>query len=135
MKDHIEFIVARYPRLFHGAEPLAGGTVASGWLEIIDELCGDIDRMLTDEQAQLFEVRQIKEKFGTLRFSCGLSDAQDGLHDAAIQRVRARVAEASVRSTTTCYSCGGAGSLRHQAWMLVLCDACQERSQHGHLWN
>ena len=48
----LQHIVNRYPRLFHGLTPRSSSFVEPGWSTLVDELCFQIDRMLTDEQAE-----------------------------------------------------------------------------------
>jgi hypothetical protein len=40
-----------------------------GWFDLIDALCSQIDRAIELGAAPV-RVRQVKEKFGTLRFYC-----------------------------------------------------------------
>ena len=62
-----------------------------------------------------YEVNQIKEKFGTLRFYCE-GDILDG--DAIVD-------EAEAESARTCELCGSVGHLRTRAgWLKTLCDTC-----------
>lgn len=82
-----------------------------GWWPIIAQLDRDIAAV-----APNYEVHQIKEKFGGLRFYYGVGDAGfdpriDELVDAA-ERVAAR----------TCEFCGAPGRARGKGWIKTVCD-------------
>ena len=73
----------------------------------------EIEQACTETGSALPTVRQIKEKFGTLRFY--VRGAGDDVH-AIIER-------AVERSAVTCEACGAAGNLRRRpGWMRTLCD-------------
>ena len=65
-----------------------------------------------------YQILQIKEKFGTLRFYLG-----NGYH----QLGKAAVAEAEAESARTCELCGGPGYLRtRNSWLRTVCDDCAQ---------
>ncbi len=72
-QDHLTALVERYPRLFHGEPPRAHSEVPTEWAALIDKLCAEIDRLVVKESVW-FQVNQIKEKFGTLRFYFSVGD-------------------------------------------------------------
>lgn len=63
-------------------------------------------------QDSLPQIRQVKEKFGTLRFYVSPSD----------DITSALVGMAEDLSTITCEVCGNRGTLRHGRWLRVLCN-------------
>jgi hypothetical protein len=63
-----------------------------------------------------FAVQQVKEKFGTLRFYCGGTDA--------IQRY---IHLAERLSSVTCEDCGKPGTANDSGWIRIHCDACRNR--------
>lgn len=81
-----------------------------GWDSIIIKLDEELAKIDPN-----YEVHQVKEKFGGLRYYCSL-DA----HPEASQRIREAEKEASV----TCEDCGALGTLRTGGWMRTLCDKC-----------
>jgi hypothetical protein len=95
-----------------------------GWYPIVCEL----DSVLAQLDPE-YEVRQVKEKFGTLRvYAHGRPELREAF--------RAAIREAEDRSAVTCELCGEPGSL-HQAgpsparWVKMLCQACAERGHRG----
>ena len=79
--DHLEALIQRYPRLFHGEPPPALSEVPPEWADLIDKLCADIDQLVLKESVW-FQVNQIKEKFGTLRFHFSAGDPETRKLDA-----------------------------------------------------
>jgi hypothetical protein len=84
----------------------------SGWQFLIGNLLQRIAATLTDEEKHEFQVSQIKQKFGTLRFY-----AYGGS-----ERIDALVESAECASEITCDVCGGRGRLRNSGWISVRCD-------------
>jgi hypothetical protein len=83
-----------------------------GWRFILGDLLQRISATLTDEEKVGFQVGQVKEKYGSLRFyAYGGSDRIDALVDAAERA-----------SEITCEICGGMGRLRREGWLTVRCD-------------
>ncbi len=82
--------------------------VDNGWLIIVKELIEELIRMEWDR-----EIKQVKEKFGGLRFYINKGSIQ--LHD--------RIQLAEKLSTTTCEICGEVGSNQiKNNWVVTLCD-------------
>lgn len=84
--------------------------IAPGWHAIALEL----DRKLAERDPD-YEVHQVKEKFGGLRYYCSL----DG-HVEAEPLIR----EAERKAAVTCEQCGQRGQLRGGSWISTLCDNC-----------
>jgi len=81
-----------------------------GWYPILARIEERLSELDPD-----YEVNQIKEKFGTLRFYWE-GDIPDG--DAIVD-------EAEAESARTCELCGSVGHLRTRAgWLKTLCDTC-----------
>jgi hypothetical protein len=124
--DMLDLLVERYPRLFKGAHPLAMSHVPPGWFQVLDTLCAAFDARLNDHQAATFQVRQIKEKFGGLRFYFALSPwVEDRVVSPHEQRLRDRlddlVRTAEELALATCVRCGDPGTLRSAPGQEVLC--------------
>ncbi len=134
--DFLDLLIERYPRLFKGARPLAMSHVPPGWLRILDTLCAAFDARLDDHQAATFQVRQIKEKFGGLRFYFALSPWVEGrVVSPQEQRLRDGlddlVRTAEDLALATCVRCGSPGTLRFTPSQEVLCEWHASGAGHG----
>jgi hypothetical protein len=88
-QDWKQDIVGRTPEGGPGLE------IPYGWDSLIEELHGKIKLLFPD-----YEVHQIKEKFGTLRYYCSVS---------ADPVVRVLIDGAEKSSAVTCQECGAPG--------------------------
>jgi hypothetical protein len=121
-KELEQRLVERWPRWFniggdirHTAMP-RGFTHDDGWFDILWRLCEDLEPLVAElEQASgsQFEVLQVKEKFGGLRFyvNCRRNEA-----------IRQRIRIAADESFHTCEVCGQPGTLREDGRIKTLCD-------------
>ncbi|MBA2962128.1 MULTISPECIES: hypothetical protein [Ramlibacter] len=135
-----------YPRLFAKGARL-DVWFPPGWAGILRTLCAGIDRLLDDRLAAEFQVLQVKEKFGTLRFYYQFAhDAKltidiqgtDGTQRIHMEpsypplfpaaAVDALVGEAERLSAVTCSRCGSPGLLRKGGWLRVTCARCERAS-------
>ena len=122
----LDHLVTRYPRLFRDG-PLSNSHLPEGWVAIVDRLCGQIDALLDDAAVKHFRVRQIKEKFGALRFYWALGGQMTTAVDIIGQgrfeigpkkpsetfnKIRALVGEAETASATACERCGAPSRMR-----------------------
>ena len=110
----------KYPQLFpvdvDGKTSIAlfGIECGAGWYKLLDELCADIVRLASDAGIPVPTVRQIKEKFGTLRFYIDVET--DAMYE--------RICEAELESSKTCERCGKPGELTVTGgWYRTLCPA------------
>lgn len=92
----------------------------AGWYPLIVKLDQDLA-----EIDPTYEINQVKEKFGTLRYYIELSDEARANPDAQ-QRADELIAEAERTSSTICEQCGQPGSLKQTVgyWYRTLCDSC-----------
>ena len=146
----IDALIARYPRIFKGAQPLAWSDLPQGWTGLVDRLFADIDRWLDDEAARAFEVRQIKEKFGGLRVYWGFAEQEtteiDVFHARSLEhlvlqpaeptalftRIRVRVQEAAEEAARTCQRCGnGSATANNSGYVATLCGPCRTQQDLG----
>lgn len=105
----------RWPAWFNRTNPQRsrmcdGFRVGDGWFNILWELCEAIEPLAGPE----FEVFQVKEKFGGLRFYV------EGYNTEIVRLIG--VAES--KADETCEYCGAYGELRGEGWMKTLCDQC-----------
>ena len=137
-----------------------GFECSGGWYQLLRECCEAIVARYAEDGIGLdnidFEPAQIKEKFGTLRFYYGYTDAPCGIaafdnlatgesirfepksegevDDAKAKRrqdIRAIVRSAEQKSKSTCEVCGADGELRIDSdvgihWVQTLCNDCHE---------
>lgn len=103
-----------------------------GWYPLIVALHEQIKALLPD-----YEINQVKEKFGGLRFYWEADDGtiyEDGAIDPDLERrielVEELVRAAERRAAKTCERCGAAGRLHctraPSPWYQTLCAACAE---------
>ena len=134
-KELEQRLVERWPTWFntrgdirHTAMP-RGFTNDDGWFDILWRLCEDLEPLVAELEAAggpKFEVLQVKEKFGGLRFyvNCRRNEA-----------IRRRIGIAIQESFHTCEVCGQPGTLREARWIKTLCDEHdangQEVDDHG----
>jgi len=93
-----------------------------GWFNILWRLCVDLEPLVAElekETGERFEVVQVKQKFGTLRFY--VSHHTDAIDD--------RIAETQLESSRTCEICGQPGRTRRGGWIQTLCDEHAEHEQ------
>lgn len=76
-------------------------------------------RKIPDRLPQRVVVRQIKEKFGGLRF----------YYDGGDDQVHGMVRMAEAWASTVCEQCGNPGKLRGGGWVQTLCDVHEEERQ------
>lgn len=119
-------LMAAHPLLFRGQAPICWSEVPQGWWAIVNEVCIGIESVLAPEDLARFQVLQIKQKLGGLRFYWRLQpDERAGLDEAAVSGERgfsapvelgnAAAVDAICRlvsvaydaSLSTCEICGG----------------------------
>jgi hypothetical protein len=96
--------------------------IGEGWRLVLWDLCVELEPQVEALNRELaahalpsrFEVLQVKEKFGGLRF---YTNHTSGAIDNCIHK-------AQERALKTCMDCGQAARLRTSGWWHVACDAC-----------
>ncbi|MDI4635941.1 hypothetical protein J7U46_23005 [Pelomonas sp. V22] len=139
----LQRLIDAHPLLFRGQAPAISSYVSAGWYSLLDKLCTDIEAVLGPQGCVDLEVRQIKEKLGSLRFYYRQGASTD-LHfdlvsptgrqhlvgrgskatddDLVVKRVRELVNAACATSETVCEECGAAAELRNTGgWYTTLC--------------
>lgn len=100
-----------------------------GWYTLIYELCNEITKAfeLEDKPANII-VKQVKEKFGKLRFYYAFGDdllSSDDERDILLRsEIKKTVKAFEERSANTCEICGESGYLRKDTIIKSLCDNC-----------
>ena len=123
-----EEIIAKYPKIFEDYQGNPGKVnwygVPTGWLPIIDKLCGCIQsyidyhtRYTKDGVIKPTQIKctQMKEKFGGLRF---YADNTDDIIEGMIDM-------AEYMCESTCQDCGSEEDLGiTSGWISILCRNC-----------
>jgi hypothetical protein len=108
----------QFPLMY--GEPYGGFAVGPGWWPIIEELSTGIQTHIdwwnknreTRPVVEQVKVRQIKEKFGGLRF----------YYDGGDEYVQGMVRMAEAWADHACEECGKPGKSRSGGWIRTLCD-------------
>ena len=117
-----EDLIARHRDwLEDGGEPrsfqMFGFEVGPGWFRLVSKLFDDLATVVRPTGERL-QIRQIKEKFGTLRFYW-----QGTFDDQTSERICEAVELAEFRSEVTCETCGRRGRLMNtRGWMATSCE-------------
>jgi hypothetical protein len=125
-KELEEKLAQRWPSWFSlSGDPMSSAMArgfehGDGWFDIVWRLCLDLEPLvvaLERETGERFQVLQVKQKLGTLRFYVSEhTDAIDG-----------RIEEGQVESAHTCEICGQPGRQREvHGWIMAACD------EHAH---
>jgi len=93
--------------------------VGEGWWPIVDEMHKDLTRLLGE-----YELQQIKEKFGGLRYYMQVGS---GCNPALMGQVRDIITAGEDKSTETCETCGQEGTNQSiGGWYKTLCPGHAE---------
>ena len=137
--ENMARLIAAHPLLFRGEAPAVPSFLPTGWYALVDKLCSDIETELGLLGCGQFEVRQVKEKFGTLSFYYRFQQESDlhvevvsaaGVEQyvrrttvAGADQLRVLIEQAEAVSASTCQRCGEAGSMRNLGgWRVTLCE-------------
>src|SRR3546814_1383225 len=95
-RARLDALPAQYPRLFPRGPLHWGFEVGDGWSDIIVALCARINALLEESPGASLCVKQVKEKFGGLRFYYDLRGANEPLIialDEAVDRSEEHTSE------------------------------------------
>lgn len=123
-----EYLAYKYKHLFNcdPREPFAmfGFECGEGWYTNLAQLLDHIDRYLTHKYKAVpegFQIVQIKEKFGGLRFY--VNGADDVIHE--LIRFTENLCD------RTCEFCGSNQNImRSKGWIITACKNCTETNEH-----
>lgn len=122
IRKKVEFY-DKYPLCFPSGEPCCGFSIGYGWWPRIKKLCEDITEVLNRSNCQGFQVEQVKEKFGGLRFY--IPDSIDN------KEIKNLITEAESDCSKICETCGnegGANNTPEGKWIKTLCAECAKSS-------
>jgi hypothetical protein len=119
-------LVSAFPTLYSGRTPGRTGFAFEcddGWYRLIYDLSQAVYEQAIEDGFNSAEegfptVRQVKEKFGTLRFYLSFYTS-DTVHQL--------ITAAEEKSYDICERCGLAGELRSSNWIHVSCHSCEEK--------
>ena len=95
-----------------------GLDVGPGWFRLLWRLCEGLEK--TEKDNKYFQVEQVKEKFGTLRFYT----------TGATKKGEALITQAEKDSAKTCEVCGKPGILRNRhGWLYVSCEEHERKGE------
>ncbi|WP_069268954.1 hypothetical protein [Paraburkholderia nodosa] len=106
----VDLAVADMPDAMPSVFSLWGFECGDGWFDLIDVLCARL-QLATRHGAPQVVVRQVKEKFGTLRFNASGAD----------ERQRGMIELAEMMSGRLCETCGNPGQTIETGWMRTRC--------------
>lgn len=115
MSDLYEKLKIAYPDMYS----YCGFSVGEGWNSIIEDLSEKLSKLGG------FEVVQVKEKFGTLRF---YTHNDGNGNEQNVIEGRRLIREAEIKSSKTCESCGEPGTMQNDlSWVKTLCKTHYEQ--------
>lgn len=124
-RARLDALPITHPKVFATGPLPWGFEHGDGWLELIAALCARINEILESEPGASMDVRQVKEKFGTLRFYYSLHGASDEVAESISHAVDL----AEEASGHICERCGCAAKLQtNTGWWSTLCPSCRANS-------
>lgn len=127
--ENLKSVVNKYPRVFADIHTDVMSEIPTGWTALVEELCSRLDSNFNEHdpnQTTVFDVMQIKEKFGSLRFYHHIETTNDSLY----WRIKSLIHECEVKSQFTCQYTGKPGELcMKDKWLMVLCE--EKRLEFG----
>jgi len=115
-------LVIRFPQFFPNIKDLKqslmafGCEINAGWRPIVWKLTEDIEKQLEKTPVAEFEIVQVKEKFGGLRYYTSVGN----------DKIFKMINNAEEKSFKTCEKCGEKGSIdARYSWILTLCTKCK----------
>lgn len=131
-KELDDQLCKEFPKLFgerdlpmHETAMCWGFSHGDGWYNIIHALCSNIQRHIDwknreSEVVKQVVVKQVKEKFGTLRF----------YYDGGDDYISGLVTMAETMSAHTCEVCGSPGQRHGGGWVRTLCSKHAEEAEN-----
>lgn len=123
--ENTKKLAERFPTFFEGLHKTPqesclafGFECGDGWMDLIWNLCLDIEKAMTDEEKKSFKVSQVKEKFAGMRFYTY----------GATEKVNELVQKACKKSYETCELCGAPSKvIDDSGWYYNMCEKCWDK--------
>jgi hypothetical protein len=122
MREELERrLVERWPTWFNVEGDIRetsmpfGFAHGDGWFDLVWRLCERLEPVVAAREAETahpFQVLQVKEKFGGLRFYPNYNN----------NAISALIEAAEIESFHTCEVCGQPGERRGASWLQTTCD-------------
>lgn len=115
----------QYPHLLFRS---IGDTTGPGWWKALDRALAEINATMERHPEYVFNVAQIKEKFGDLRFYWDLylrdenGEVDEALETELRGHLTAVIDRVERECSRLCEVCGDPGSSRDLLWIKTLCD-------------
>lgn len=130
MNDNNEaYLVKNYPHFYPiykspMESAMCWGFPGDGWFQLLKKLSEDIAAVLDKHNLphDSFEVTQVKEKFGGLRYYFQWNKTPT---DGADKEIDALVDAAESLSYQTCEECSAPGKPNEEGWIKTLCPPCE----------
>jgi hypothetical protein len=127
-EKNVQRLKAEFPLMFRNIDQY-GIATRDGWFELIFNLTANVEAVckrhgITNEGTPY--VVQIKEKFGTLRYSLRWDSETPEKVTAAIRELREI---ADQESSRTCERCGKPGRMYSDGPYMVRCKTCYENEE------
>ena len=130
-----EYLCKTYPKIFrdrHGdmkVTCMVWGFPGDGWFDLLDALCKQLQWNTDKNGYPQVTARQVKEKFGGLRFYYGEEGGEDNkwlAHKSGI--IEGMISFAETMSYKICEKCGSNinVSQNEHGYILTLCKKCRE---------
>jgi len=114
-----KYLYDEFPELYRGrTKPMSKSSMcfgfgcSDGWFQLLCDLSADLMEICEEAGIEVPEVKQVKEKFGGLRYYVR------GGNEATNARIR----QAEEASVTICEVCGNPGKTRGVGRVQTLCD-------------
>lgn len=138
VKQPIDILIEKYPLVFETMSKETYNDLPSGWYGLLDKVCSTVEQYLTEEKQKnsdtVFEVLQIKEKFGGLRFYYTVQTNNEIL----FKNIQTVIDKAEDDSYGICQITGRPGALCKKGWyFMTLCEESRishdfELVENGH---
>ena len=118
-----DYIHTTYPEMVNGECSYYGSGWAAHVNKMTDRLVNDINNYNEENGTELkLNVRQIKEKFGGLRYHFRVDKSTTEEDEKFVDGLRDYVRCMEFSSYHICEVCSSYGELRDVCWLITLCD-------------
>lgn len=124
-----------YPKLFKQKDLSMRETcmcwgieTGDGWYSLLDKLCSLLQWDIDKNNYPQIEARQVKEKFGTLRFYYSYVPSEKKYDERKYGVQEGMISFAEYLSEYICETCGSTEGVKQtDGWVVTLCEKCMEK--------